>query len=70
MGKPKGPKGPEVGLVFPQDKKGGRCVLLFVAAPLTFVGEEWERVVVVQSGSSMPNPMSQHPTHLQWLDLR
>lgn len=26
MGKPKGPKGPEVGLVFPKDKKGGRYV--------------------------------------------
>jgi hypothetical protein len=26
MGKPKGPKMPEVGLVFPTDKKGGRCV--------------------------------------------
>lgn len=24
MGKPKGPKGPEVGIAFPIDKKGGR----------------------------------------------
>jgi hypothetical protein len=26
MGKPAGPKRPEVGLVFPTDKKGGRYV--------------------------------------------